>query len=309
MTPTWTLAEIRQKVRQVSGRLSTNEMLTAQVDDYINKYYVFTFPAEVKLDRKHTFYEFDTEANVHIYELPNDPDNTVTPNVPAFTNFEPPGTIDGLSLLWYQEPAPFFENNPQDQVSRNNSNTGDGSTQNFSVAVTPTPILPGSTIVTDNTEKFNDFNEFFTTGDVSLVSDGAGNGTVNYETGVINVNFAVAPDVSQIIYFSYVPFRAGRPTAVLLYNNRFQFFTVPDTAYRFKVKAYSVVTPLLAATDKPDLEQWGPCIAYGAARQIHADFGEMDAYAEVTALYKEQLDYVLKRTNQNLLNTRSAPNF
>lgn len=316
MAAEWTLAEIRKKVRQVSGRLSTNEMTTNQVDDYINKYYQFTFPAEVKLERKHTYYEFDTVANTHIYTLPNDPDNVSTPTVPAFTNFEPPATLDGLSLLWYQEPAPFLNNNPQDQVQRDNSNTGNAVITNFTVTATPTPILPATAIVTaltlgeNNSETFIDTNEDYTEADVSLVSDGSGVGTVNYLTGVIDVNFAPnAPRQSTIIYFSWVPYRAGRPTAVLLYNNRFQFFTVPDTAYRFKVKAYSVVSPLENGTDKPDLEQWGPCIAYGAARQILADNGEMDAYMEVTSLYKEQLNYVLNRTNQTLLSTRAAPNF
>ncbi len=276
MIPSWSLSEIRQKVRQVSGRLSTNEMSNTQVDEYINKYYVFTFPAEVKLDKKHTYYEFDTRPNVHIYDLPNDPDNAATPAVPAFTNFEPPATIDGLSLLWYQEPAPFFSNNPQDQVARNNSNSGNGVITNFSLTATPTPILPGSTIVNANTtvvdgeEVFRDVNEIYTEASVNLVTNGGGSGTVNYKTGVIQVSFGDAPDVGETVYFSWKPFRAGRPTAVLLYNNRFQFFTVPDTVYRFKVKAYSVVSPLLNGTDTPELEQWGPCIAYGAARQIHA---------------------------------------
>ena len=132
---------------------------------------------------------------------------------------------------------------------------------------------------------------------------------VNYSTGGITVNFNTAPANGQNIYLSYETFSAGRPTAVLLYNNQFQFYPPPDTAYRFKLKAYAVVTPLSNATDRPELDQWGPCIAYGAARDILADLGEMDAYAEITALYKEQLAYVLKKTNQNLLNTRAAPNF
>ena len=50
-------------------------------------------------------------------------------------------------------------------------------------------------------------------------------------------------------------------------------------------------------------------IAYGAARDIFSDYGELDAYAETTELYKEQKNYVLTRTCQDLLNTRAAPNF
>jgi len=300
----WNLSEIRSKVRQVSGRLSTNEMSNEILDDYINKYYQFTFPEEVKLDRKHTYYEFDTVANQSLYDLPN----TAVGSVPAYTNFEPPATLDNLLLDWFQEPQAFFSLNPH-QVSRSNANIGNGVITNFSLNSLPFPIMPGSVIVTDNVEKLEDTSTVWTTGNVSLTSDGAGNGTVNYSTGAINVNFAVAPAVGQIIYFSWISFKAGRPTSVLLYNNQFQFFTVPDTAYRFKVKAYAIVSPLVNGTDKPELEHWGPCIAYGACRIIHSDYGEMDAYQEVNALYKEQLDYVLRRTHQNLLNTRSVPRF
>ena len=114
-------------------------------------------------------------------------------------------------------------------------------------------------------------------------------------------------------------FQAGRPNAVLLYNNQFTFFPVPDTAYRFRVQAYSNVlvskadgttaSTFTEGTDRPLLDEWGPAIAYGTARDIHSDYAEMEAYANVTILYREQLAYILRRTNNNLLNTRAAPHF
>jgi hypothetical protein len=94
-----------------------------------------------------------------------------------------------------------------------------------------------------------------------------------------------------------------------MYNNQFQLFPPPDQVYIIKMRAYAVVSDLTASTDTPDLNEWGPMIAYGAARDIFADFNELDAYAETTALYKEQKNYVLTRTCQDLLNTRSTPNF
>ena len=138
-------------------------------------------------------------------------------------------------------------------------------------------------------------------------------------TGVVNVTFNTAPADGQNVVFSYIQFQAGRPTAVLLYNNEFKFFPVPDTAYRFRAKAYANVLVTTAAgasateftnsTDRPFLDEWGPAIAYGTARDIHSDYGEMQAYAQVSALYKEQLGYIMRRTHQNLLNTRAMPNF
>ena len=307
MMSEWTLAEIRQKVRQVSGRYSPQELSNEQLDEYINKYFQYTFPSELKLERAHTFFEFLTVANQQKYNLPS-----------GYTNFEPLATIDNLSLLWYQEPSSFTENNPEN-VARQTIGTGDGVTTNFTSTAGNFPILPASSVITDNNEVFEDTNTIFGTANINITGSLGGNATLNYSTGALSVTFNSAPLLGQNINFSFIQFQAGRPIAVLLYNNKFTFFPVPDTAYRFKAKAYAntLVTTaagtnaiqFINATDKPLLDEWGPCIAYGTSRDIHADLGEMDAYAEVTALYKEQLSYVLKRTNQNLLNTRAQPHF
>lgn len=304
---TWTLDEIRQKVRQVAGRYSSQELTNTQLDEYINKYFQYTFPAELKLERFHTFYEFLTTANQQKYDLPT-----------GYVNFEPPPTIDNLSLLWYQDPEAFIDQNPEN-VGRQTLGTGDGSTVTFTGTASNFPILPATAVVTDDTEVFQDTNTTYTTSNVTLTGDAGGTGTINYSTGAISVTFNSAPANGQNIYFSYIQFQAGRPTGVLLYNNQFTFFPVPDTAYRFKVKAYANTlvttaagtnaTQFTNATDRPLLDEWGPAIAYGTARNIHADYAEMEAYANVTALYKEQLAYVLRKTNQNLLNTRAAPHF
>ncbi len=303
----WDLAEIRQKVRQVTGRYSPQELSNEQLDEYINKYFQYTFPAELKLERFHTYYEFLTVANTQSYDFPA-----------GYVNFEPPATLDRLSLLWYQEPSSFYDNNPEN-IARQTIGTGDGATTAFNATAGNFPILPGSTVITDDNEVFEDTNTDFSASPVVITGSLGGNAVLNYETGALTVTFNTAPTSGQNIYFSYIQFQAGRPTAVLVYNNQFTFFPVPDTAYRFRTKAYAdtLVTTaagtnaalFINATDKPLLEQWGPCIAYGASRDIHADKGEMDAYGEVTALYKEQLAYVLKRTNQNLLNTRAQPFF
>lgn len=293
----WTLADIRQKVRQITGRLSSNDLSTSQVDEYINQYYQYTFPAEVKLDREFTYYEMQTSPNQQTYAYPI-----------GFTNFVPPATMDNLSMLWYQSPAAFERENPQ-QFTRLTQWTGNGVLVTFSTTVTGFPILPGTTVVTDNVEVFTDENTTWTTSTVNLNASLGGTGTVNYDTGAVSVTFNTAPANGQNIYLSYIVFQPRRPTAVLAYNEEFTFFPVPDTVYRFQVQAYKVVDPLIEATDTPDLIQWGPCIAYGAARDIHADFAEFERYQQVTALYKEQLRYVMNRTDQNLLNTRSAPMF
>lgn len=294
---TWTLAKLRTKVREVTGRLSPGEISNAKIDDYINLYYQYTFPAEVKLVRNHTFYEFLTTPNQAWYSYPT-----------SYTNIEPPATIDGFSLSWHNSPVSFYAY-IADSVVTSTPWTGDGVTTTFSETVGNFPIMPDSIVITDNTETFEDTTQTYTTSDVSLTGDLGGGATINYSTGVISVAFTTAPTDEQDIYLSYITFTASRPTDILVYNNQIRLYPVPKTAYRFRTQAYAVLTALTNATDRPELDQWGPCIAYGASRDILADSGEMGSYGEVTSLYKEQLSYVLKRTNQTLLNERSTPSF
>jgi len=305
----WTLSDIRTKFRQVTGRLSPQELTNSQVDDRINKYYQYTFPSEVKLERQHTFFDFLTSANQATYDF----EEVTAPNV--FTNVEPPATIDNLSLIYYQDPGRFNEENPF-QVNRRTMGVGDGFTTVFTTTITGFPILPASTVVTDDsflTDNVTpivvkDTNEIYREDTISMTGVGV-SGNVNYSTGVVDVTFINPPENGQNVLLTYIIFQAGRPTAVLFYDNQFKFFVPPNTAYRFRMKGYKVVDALVNATDTPIYSQWGPAIAYGAARDLHSDFGEIEAYGEVTALYNEQIDYVMTRTDQNLLNTRAQPFF
>jgi len=294
---TWNLAAIREMVRQVTGRYSEDELSTTELDTAINQYYQFTFPAEVKLERQYTYYEFITTANQAYYDLPV-----------GYTNLVPPATVDWQSTLWYQDPGYFYQNNPL-QISQTTPWTGDGTTQFFTTTNQGFPIMPGTLVLTDNVEYFEDTNKNWTTSTVTITGTLGGTATVNYDTGVITVNFFTAPANGQNIYLTVALFNPGRPQAILMFNNQLQFFPVPDTAYRFQCKAYKIVDPLVNATDRPPLDEWGPCIAYGTSRNIMAKYGENDAYAETTQLYKEQVAYVMVRTEQTLLNTRAAPDF
>ena len=293
----WTLADIRQKVRRVTGRLSPNELSNRELDRRINRYYLYTFPAEVKLDAQLTYYEFLTTPNEAIYEAPK-----------HFTNFEPPLTVDRFTTIWHQNPTNFFDGNPE-QVTRLHPWVGDGATTSFTTQVQKFPMMPGSFIATDGREVFEDSTKKWTDDPVTIDGSLGGSATINYKTGDITVTFSTAVDDGQKVSVSYILFKAGRPVEVLYYDSKLKFYPVPDTAYRVRIKAYAATEPLVNATDTPPLEQWGPCIAYGTARDLHADFGEFDAYREVTALYKEQISYVLNRTTQNLLNTRAQPQF
>ena len=298
MANTWTLSEIRQKVRQVTGRFSEDDLSNNELDEYINKYYLYTFPAEVKLEQKHVSYEFSTTLNQATYAVPDT----------AYTNFEPPATVNNLSMLWYQDTARFEQENPL-QYTFSKPWTGDGVTVTFTTTVTGFPIYPSTLTISDNVETFEDTTTTYTTSDITITGSAGGTATINYSTGSVSVTFNAAPANKQLIYLNYVLFKAGRPEAILYFANQFQLFPVPDQTYIIKMGSYKIVTALVNATDTPDLNEWGPCIAYGTSRNIFSDYGENDAYSETTVLYKEQISYILTRTEQDLLNVRSVPNF
>jgi len=162
--------------------------------------------------------------------------------------------------------------------------------------------LPGSVIVTDNSTTLTDDSA-----GVLVAQTGSGSGTVGYTTGVLNVTFTTAPADGQNIYTTFIQYQPGAPTAVLYYDNQFSFYPVPDTVYQCQIKAFKVPDALVDAVDVPNLQEWGPCIAYGAARNVCIDFGESERYAEITNLYKEQVNYILTRTVENLSNQRARP--
>lgn len=295
---TWTLSEIRRKVRQVTGRFSEDDLSNTELDDRINKYYQLRFPAEVKLEQKYTYYEFQTSPNQATYDVPD----------ATYTNYEPPATVNNLSMLWYQNAAKFEGENPL-QYTFTNPWTGDGTTVTFTTAVTGFPIYPSTLTISDDVETFEDTTTTWTTSNVNITGSLGGSATINYETGTVSVTFNAAPANGQLIHLNYVIFDAKRPQAILYFNNQFQLFPVPDQFYIIKMRAYQVVTALTNATDTPDLSEWGPCIAYGTALGIFSDYGENDAYAQTTALHKEQISLILTRTVQDLMNTRAMPNF
>ena len=295
---TWTKAKILQKIRKITGRFSENEMSNTELGERLNQYYQLRFPAEVKLEQKYVFYDFLTTPNQATYAVPDT----------LYTNYEQPVTVNNLSMLWYQDSTKFENENPL-QYNFAKPWTGDGVTVTFTTTLGGFPIYPSTLTISDNTETFEDTTTTYTDADITLTGSLGGTATINYSTGAISVTFNAAPDDGQLIYLNYVKFEANRPQAMLYFENTFTLSPPPDQAYVIKMKAYKVVTALTNATDRPELDEWGPCIAYGTSLGIFADYGEMDSYSQAATLHKEQISLVLTRTEQDLSNTRAMPNF
>lgn len=294
----WTLGDIRQKVRHITGRFSPDEISNNELDKFINDYYQLTFPQEVRLESKQTFYEFLTKPNQSYYPQP----------LELYSSFSPNAYCNNFPLIWYQDPNIFYQESRFQYIFKKPW-MGDGKTTSFSYEVSGFPIMPATLTITSLQETFVDTNINWTTDNVTIIGSQKGVATVNYSTGVISVTFYNAPLNLEPIYVNYVLFSPRRPLSILCFNNQFQLFPVPDQVYKIRMQASQIVKPLVLSSDTPELNEWGLCIAYGAAREIFSSFGEMEAYAEITILYQEQIKYILKRTLMQLMNERSYPLF
>lgn len=229
----WTLADIRTKVRNVTGSPSADQITDADLNAYINNYYVFTMPFELKEQITNQFLTFKTTPGINVYAFPG-----------GYFTDQPGAYADGFPLIFYQDPDIFYQDWPQ-QYAVNNIATGDGTTSTFNgglqnppviigslfiaaddpngnqqvvsdngnhidqnIAVgtgvatyngtlTVFPIVPGSLTITNGTEIFTD------NGFGLLVGSLGGTGTIAYNTGVWNVTFNSVVPVGVVISGEY----------------------------------------------------------------------------------------------------------
>ncbi len=226
---TWTLQDIISKVRNITGTPSADQLTDAQITDYVNKYYQFTMPFELKEQINLQPYNFPVLPNIDVYAVQG-----------SFLTDEPYAYADGFPLEFYQDRDVFFQDWPQqyasDQVATGNGGTVfSGGTQNFPVIQGTFLITDGTQIVQDQGSQFQeqqigtgtgaqtnftgtlayfpllagslsitDGNEVFTdNGAGSLIGSLNGTGTIVYSTGVYNITFNTAPKLSVGIFASY----------------------------------------------------------------------------------------------------------
>jgi len=93
-----TLSTIRNKVRKVTARPSTNQITDDQIDFYINTFYLYDFPEHLRLRSLQTNYIFVTKPNVEKYEFP----------VEEYVSLDAPAFIGGYRVGFYQDQSVFY---------------------------------------------------------------------------------------------------------------------------------------------------------------------------------------------------------
>lgn len=291
-----TLVNIRQKVRNVTGRISTNQLSDSDLDEIINNFYLYNLPEKLRLINLKTNYTFNLAPNVAVYNFDRNNYYTV----------EPPAFLSGYQIQFFQDQQSFYEYNPQIR-SRQQLSTGTGVAGPYTGNISATPVQNNSVFIST-----------IDVGGNSMVAqdDGAGNltgdviagGTVNYQTGAISVTWTANAGIGQPIWVQSVNYSVGRPFAVLFFHDQFTFSQWPDIAYPFQIQAYIKPTAL-AALDSPLLDEWWELLAYGASLKILGDSLDMEGYSKVQLLYDLQEKLAERRTMKQLSTQRARTIF
>lgn len=309
-----TLADIRTKVRRLTGRPSINQITDAQIDDYVNTFYLFDFPENLRLFTEATTFEFMTTANIDVYDMQTETVWTGESNQPAvdiFYNISPPVYVAGYQCFYTQDRTQFFGIYPMlSQIV--STVVGDGTSGPYTTTFANIPILQNSVTVgaIDSTNfAINCVDVPTNRTDGTWIESNTNNvvsGSINYITGVLSVTFANTIPVGNEVTFTAVPYAANRPQGIMFYNNKITLRPVPDQSYKVQINAFKRPTSLIDSADYPQLKQWWQYLAYGASKKIMEDAQDTTGLQTLMPGFKEQELLVNRRSIVQLTNQRTA---
>lgn len=322
-----TLSTIRTKVRRLTGRPSPQQITDAQIDDYVNTFYQYDFPEHLRVFSNKSKFKFITEANVDLYNMRSlnpaapafndlvvDFDGTTVSAVDVYYNLQQPVYIGGYQSHYSQNREQFLRTYPA-LGDINTSLSGDGTVGPYTITLQNTPILQNSVTIgaidsTGGAVKVVDLPQNRTTGNWILSNSITPViGSVNYISGAITITFANTIPIGEEITFTFNPYAASRPQAVLFYDNFITLRPVPDKSYPVEFDAFLTPSALLNATDNPVLKQWWQYLAYGAAKKIFEDSQDPEGIDQIMRGFKEQENLVLHRHIVQQTNERTATIF
>lgn len=310
-----TLQSIRTKVRRLTGRPGSQQITDAQIDDYVNTFYLYDLPEHLRLFHLHTTFEFITEAYVDTYNMADitvDTGNGTTDSaLNVYYNLQPPGYIAGYQSFFSQSREQFFRIYPAlNQIDT--TVTGDGTPGPYSVTFETYPVLQNSLTIgaidsTGATAKITDDPQNATTGNlIEINTNTPQTGSIFYQTGVVTVTFNNNIPSGNEITFSSTPYQPNRPQAILYYADTITLRPVPDAPYNVTLDAYKLPTALFSSGESPEIKQWWQYLAYGAAKKIFEDSQDPEGVAVIMPEFLTQQSLVERRTIVQNTNERTA---
>jgi hypothetical protein len=321
-----TLDAIRKKVRRLTRTPSTAQLSNAEVDEYINTFILYDFPAQLRLFSLRTVLTFFTQPGVDVYETKVAP----TPTTDPLFNFKnryiavhPPVFMAGVPAFYTQQRDVFYGYWPQTNTILDTQLRGTGGVGPFSTTIiNPGNNLPfilqrsvnincidaaGTAMIMVDVPISNEIGNL-TQANVPLVPpfDTVIDPTnfINYTTGSFIVTFPGLTELAAPIMFEGILYQPGKPQSMLYYDNKFTIRPVPDKVYAVQIEADARPTELLADNQSPDLEQWWQYIAIGSARKYLQDRMDMDSVQLIDPEFKTQERLVLRTTLTQQANER-----
>ncbi len=311
-----TLQEIRTKVRRLTARPSTQQITDSQINEYINTFFLYDMPETLRLFSLHTTFEFMTTANIDQYDLKKIKiivEGVEYLAVDYYYNISPPVFIAGYQSFWSQDREQFFRTYPE-LAEIQFDLQGNGTPGPYTFRLSNSPILQFQVTVgtIDDTEtpiNVIDVPQSRTTGNWEKINEEISVvGSIDYLTGEGTITFSNNIPFQEEITVTAVPYQPNRSQAILFYDNIITIRPVPDKAYLVRMNAFRLPTEILkdSKNQNPELKQWWQYLAYGAAKKIFQDSGDIPGVEQIMPEFNEQEKMVLRRTIVQQTNERTA---
>lgn len=301
------LSNIRIKVRRLTKSPSTNQLSNGDIDKYINTYILYDMPACIKPTSFKKVFTFYTTKDQDTYSTSEQATDDLYNFKNKVVNVVGPAYVAGNNVPLYSVYNDFFSHYSLNQYKIKIA-TGDGVTTNFTGTLKNRPILKNYAMATST-----DINSQR----LLAVDDGSGQwqgdvgvpGSIDYITGQYDITFSTAPMAQEDIYIQHVPYKAGKPCAILFFNNKFILRPVPDISYRVDINAYQRPTELDNSDDMPELSEWWELISYGAAIKVLQDRLDDETVNILSSEFARQEVLAMRRKIMQNSNTRAETIF
>lgn len=298
-----TLEKIIKKIRRVTGRISESQITSDQVKEYIADFFANDFPRNIVTDALNTTFEFFTDPNISKYPLKK----FNTKNL--YYSFQPPVYVAGKRGRFFQNKEHFYANFGN-HLQTAKSIQGKGTNGEYKVQVGNAPILQNKVTISalddsGHSMHYVDVPNTRETGSFRKLSETESSaGKVDYLKGEISITFPNAVPANKKIYFSYIPYVAAEPQAILFADDAFFVLPVPDRSYLISMSAQKN-PETIEDFPEPILTQWWQYLALGAAKKIFEDIQDMEGVQSIMPAFKEQEALVLRRTLEQNRNQRT----
>lgn len=303
-------------VRRIIKSSSAQSIDDNTIGDYINRFYVYDMSERLQLFELKTQYVFDTIPNIFTYQFP----------YPNYQLLENPVYCDGVQMGFFTSNDQFYKVFPE-FVNNEQPQLGDNITGPYTFNVQRFPILRGFIDANNTLQPYVYVTaqaangiQYYIVDSGNYNADGTGvmietdstfqnvlnadAGFVNYITGDITVSFInLIPEFDNNgnpnhINLQSSPYSAGRPRAMLFFDNVMKIYPVPDRQYKISIDTYFTPVQFLDTNNAVKYAYMMEYIARGAARKILSDVGDYDQFAFYEPLFKEQECLVLRRTSR-----------